>query len=271
MTYQPFSLHPTDLSSLGADRAVEFMRNLLWAEAARVGIGYHLVNVPGCINVADGGIDATIKDAFPSADDIIPKGDTGFQIKASKLGPAECVKELHEGGDKANPIKPEIKRILDAGGTYVLVIFSSMTDRMKNNRENSLREHLQTLDYSPESVRVYTADQIAMMAGRFPSVTASLKGVPEAVPYTVWARNRDVFEPRVFVEEEERSNHSNVIREHLRNPGDQCPVFRITGLSGIGKTRFVFENFVAGRLGQPSHIYVSGPLPPIITPLFSSN
>ena len=87
MSTLPFTLSPDELENLGPDRAVEFMRRLLWAEAARVGIGQHLVTVPSCINVADGGIDALIEEADPSDDSVIPRGKTGFQIKASDLVP----------------------------------------------------------------------------------------------------------------------------------------------------------------------------------------
>jgi uncharacterized RDD family membrane protein YckC len=65
MTNTPFTLHVSDLTSLGQDRAVDSFRRLLWAEAGRVGVGRNIINVPQCINVGDGGVDAYVKDASP--------------------------------------------------------------------------------------------------------------------------------------------------------------------------------------------------------------
>jgi len=83
----PFTLAVSDLTNLGQDRAVDFFRRLLWAEAARVGITTNLVDVPDCINVGDGGIDAVVRAAVPSNEDVICHGTNGFQIKSSDLIP----------------------------------------------------------------------------------------------------------------------------------------------------------------------------------------
>ena len=55
-----FTVFPRAFLELSPEQAVERYRNLLWAEAGRVGIGRHLIDVPNCINVGDGGIDAYI-------------------------------------------------------------------------------------------------------------------------------------------------------------------------------------------------------------------
>jgi hypothetical protein len=130
----PFTFSVNDLTKLGQDRAVEFFRRLVWAEATRVGIGRNLINVPQCINVGDGGIDAIINDAIPSGDEIIPRGTSGFQIKSSDLLPGQCKKELHQGQDLKKPIKPEVKRLLNEGGTYVLVLFADLPIRKEKNK-----------------------------------------------------------------------------------------------------------------------------------------
>jgi len=238
----PFSLSVNDLTNLGPDRAVDFFRRLLWAEAARVGIGRHLISVPECINVGDGGIDAVIENASPSSDDIIPQGTTGFQIKSSDLHPEGCKKELHQNGNLSHPIKPEIKRILDKDGTYVLVLFADITTQKKADRENAIREELRNLGYPDAKVRVYTANQLAGFAEQFPALVAWFKGnLSPSLPYSFWAERLDVRTPRTFIPDRERKDLITEVREKLRNPDDECPVFRITGLPGIGKTRLVFE------------------------------
>ncbi len=118
-----FTLQVSDLTNLGQDRAVEFFRRLLWAEATRVGIGKHLIDVPQCINVGDGGIDALIREAKPSTDELIPIGTSGFQIKSSDLPPNRCKKELHRQNNLNQPIKPEIKRILKGAPDLLFLLF----------------------------------------------------------------------------------------------------------------------------------------------------
>ena len=140
MVIPPFALEVQELASLGADRAVEFFRRLLWAEAKRVGIGRNVILVPDCINVGDGGIDAYVDGATPATDEVIPNGTNGFQIKASDLLPASCKKELHEGNDLGRPIQPEIRRILDANGTYVLVLYAGITGQQKEIRARAVTE-----------------------------------------------------------------------------------------------------------------------------------
>lgn len=238
----PYALQVNDLTNLGQDRAVKFFRRLLWAEAAEVGIGRNLIDVPDCINVADGGIDAVIRGANPTRDDIIPHGLSGFQIKSSDLLPQNCKKELHQGEDLAQPVKPEVKRILDNGGHYILVLFADITTEKKDRREKAITEQLGNLGYSNPKVRVYTANQLTSFAERFPSLVVWLKGnIGQCLPYVSWGQRYDVKSPKVFIGDSERDKWLREIRDKLRNPNGQCPVFRIVGLAGIGKTRLVFE------------------------------
>jgi hypothetical protein len=50
-----------DLERLDPQGAVEFFRELLWAEASAVGIGKDLITVPGAITDRDGGVDAEVR------------------------------------------------------------------------------------------------------------------------------------------------------------------------------------------------------------------
>ncbi len=238
----PFTLEVGDLTNLGQDRAVDFFRRLLWAEAARVGISLNLVDVPDCINVGDGGIDAVVRDAVPSNADVICHGTNGFQIKSSDLSPEECRKELHQGNDPQKPIKPEVKRILDAGGTYILVLFADLTYQKKRNREVKVTSELTESGYPNPKFRIYTSNQLAGFAERFPSLVVWLKGSLESCQdYDSWSQNSDIRSPQQYIEDEKRSSIEVEVQQKLRNPNGKCPVFRLTGLSGIGKTRFVFE------------------------------
>jgi hypothetical protein len=251
---KPFSLSISDLTNLGQDRAVEFFRRLLWAEAVRVGIGRHIIDVPDCINVGDGGIDAFLNEANPSIDDIIPIGTTGFQIKSSDLSPTACKNELHQNNKSSQPIKPEIKNILDKGGTYILVIFADISKTQRTKREQALRDELDRLGYN--KFRLYTANQLVGFSERFPALVAWFKNeFSQCLPYSSWAKNRDVLIPQKFVADDERGKWIEKIREKLRDPKGDCCIFRVMGLSGIGKTRLVFEALSPDDL-KNSVIYV---------------
>lgn len=230
------------LGDLAPDRATDFFRELLWNEATRVRIGRNLVQFSGNINAPDGGIDAVIRNATPSSDDVIPAGLSGYQVKCSSPSPEDCKKELHQNRRLGDPLKPEVKRLLDDGGTYVLVLFSDEVYPTKSQIEQAIREDLTRVGYVDPKFRVYTVDQIAGFAARFPALVASLSGyLSHCLPYQMWAGNLDVSTPSIFVTDGNREGIIQDIRNRLRDYDGRTAVLRITGLSGLGKTRLVFE------------------------------
>src|SRR4051794_33601657 len=77
-----FTVNTTDLARLNSEEAVNFFRELLWAEASAVGIAKSLINVPSAITVADGGVDAEVRNArVTGGQGIIKEGLTRYQIK----------------------------------------------------------------------------------------------------------------------------------------------------------------------------------------------
>lgn len=62
----PFETKDDDLIRLNPQEAVELFRRLIWAESSLIGISQNLINVPTCINVFDGGLDAYIELSKPS-------------------------------------------------------------------------------------------------------------------------------------------------------------------------------------------------------------
>lgn len=238
----PFSISTELITSLSPDRSVDFFRRLLWAEAGRVGIGKDLIHVPDCINIPDGGIDALIEDAAPSSQDIIPNGSSGFQVKLSNLKPSKCRKELHIGNKITRPIKPEIKRLLDTGGTYVLVLFADISVPMRRDRIKAIKDELKKLGYPGAQIRLYDATQLIGFAENFISLVTYIESeLIQCIPYTTWSKHRGVITPRDFFSDKNREIIIKNIRDSLRNPGAKTPILRITGLPGIGKTRLVYE------------------------------
>ena len=235
-----YRLQSRDLKGLDSNKAVDFFRRLLWSEASRVHVGNHLIDAPDCINVGDGGLDAIILDAKPSSEELIPNGTSGFQIKSSDLSPSGCKKELKTAqGD----LKPAIRSLLEKNGTYILVLFEEMPpETLKREREKAIFEELCNLGFTPR-IRVYTINQLIGYAEKFPALVSWLKGYEIAcLPYEKWANNRDVSYPKTYFADDQRDSIKKEIRETIRNPERNSTVLRITGSSGLGKTRLIFES-----------------------------
>ena len=236
-----FTVEPDSFVNLSSSRAVTIFRRLLWAEAGRVGIGRHLINVPDCINVGDGGVDAYIDDAHPSSDDVIPEGSSVFQIKSTDLAPMACKRELHVEDDLNKPLKDELDRRLRKGATYVLVLTADITDARIRTRYDAIRDELANYGYQGTEVRVYTANQLAGFTNRHPSLVVSLR--PElstCYAYERWGSRGDVRHPAAFVADSHRQAIVDQIAVTLRERS-RCPVLRLTGLPGVGKTRSSYE------------------------------
>jgi hypothetical protein len=172
-----FSSDPLELAKVNQYQAMELIRNLLWDESSNVGVPKHLIDAAFNINVKDGGIDALIRDAKPSNDEIIPDGYSGFQVKSSDLPPKECKKELHERGDLDGDLKELVEYVLENAGTYVLILFADLTALQKKNRRDAIVDEL-SRHYSTPKVRIYTIDNLISFARRFPGLSKLDEGVP---------------------------------------------------------------------------------------------
>lgn len=237
-----FGAQPDDIVDLGADRSVELVRKLLWAEADHQGVAHRLIRAPQCINVGDGGLDAVIDEADPDVDDLIPPGPSGFQVKSGSLGPTGCRRELHEREDLDAPLKDGVQRVMDQGGTYVLVLCQDLSDPLYQDRLSAIVDELETNGCVDPSVRLIAADQLLSYVERYPAIEAWLTGqVTAFVPYEIWSERPDARIPEIFAEDPAREAVIERIRELLRDPSATRTVIRVAGLSGLGKTRLVFE------------------------------
>ncbi|NIT99405.1 MAG: hypothetical protein GWN01_00190, partial [Nitrosopumilaceae archaeon] len=146
------------------------------------------------------------------------------------------------------PIKPEIKRLLDDGGIYILVLFAELTKKLRTKRKKALKEEFSRLGYSNE-FRIYSANQLANFSESFPALVAWFRGYgSECLPYSSWSEYQEIIRPKKFIFDEDRKKWMEEIQQKLRNANDDYVIYRITGLSGIGKTRFVYETLSANDL-----------------------
>lgn len=239
-----FELEDEDIRRFNTHEAVEFYRKLLWAEASDADVIQSSAHVPQRIHVADGGIDAKVEDANPTREDLIPAGTSGYQIKSSDIAPRECKEEVtNDPGD----LKPRVEKLLDQDGTYVLVVFEELVGKASKEgkdklqtRKEALIEKFADLNYPNASVRVYDTSKLIGIINRFPALVAQESGLYHVQDYNTW-KPRATKQAETFVADPARENQIQTIRVAVREPSENCPVIRVTGLPEVGKTRLVFE------------------------------
>lgn len=257
-----FELEAADLSTLDDSELRELVGRLCEAELVEQGGQTSCVTWGGAQEAPDGGLDVSVKNALGiRSPNFIPRVNTGFQVKKHSMGKAACRKEMEDGGKP----KPILEELATQKGAYIIVSGKDdCSDRMLSERLIGMREGINSLPNSGElHLDFYGRDRLSAWLRRHPSVllwVRSRLGKPLAGwrPYDRWAatpldQNDDLLtddHPCVIDENsgsKERKSVSEGIqltRERLKKAGSTV---RITGLSGVGKTRFaqaLFENEV---------------------------
>lgn len=73
------------------------------------------------------------------------------------------------------------------------------------------------------------------------------------ITYENWAEFKNISKPRRFLEDEQRTQTIEEVREKLENPNNETPIIRITGLPGVGKRRLVFEVLSPPELNKDTY------------------
>lgn len=247
---QGINLVDEDISSFEPKQAVKFFRDLVWASASNAGIQAD-THVNLNIYTSDGGIDAEVKDEFEvevtEADDtnLIPEGRTGYQIKTgSKPSSSDCKSELLNNDDE---IKPYVKDIVLSGGNYVYVTFSQLTSENREERISAIENQLSDKGYDDCDVYLFATSQLVQFANQFPGLIFKYTSVEGGgIDIETWSERRTIRVPETYVETDERRAILEKIRSLLTKSDefediDGCPVCRVRGTSGLGKTRLVYE------------------------------
>ena len=249
-----FTVTNEDLDRLDPAEAVRFFRELLWAEARRLGIGLSQINVSSRINVPDGGVDATVDADLPAAgSDIIKPGRTCYQIKSGKAfkpwQKSVIRKELFGSNEVARqPLGEGIRACLDAGGTYVLVCTGiDLVDSEHRDARNHLNEYLRGCGYPNPQVEVWSQNNLIGFLQRFPSLALWVNrgGLLDFQTHGSWAQDASMHLP--FVSGQAQEAAIAKIQSELRHAEDTVHV-RVWGEPGIGKTRLVLESTRADDL-----------------------
>lgn len=233
------------VEGLSALQLTTLLRRLLILEITRFSIPRRSVDVSLRINVSDGGEDGRVEWAGgPPSTGFLPCRLVQFQCKAGSLSPKEWKQELQES---SGHIKPAIDQSLLAGGAYIGFTTQPLTAKTKANRIVAIRSAFSDAGRpyaSTATVEMYDANKIANWSSTYLSAVAYVReAAGRPISYALFTADRwRLSFPQLsrfrFVETEELSDAIALIRKELLMPGN---VLRIAGLSGLGKTRLVYE------------------------------
>lgn len=246
----PFDFGDVEISHFTADETAKFLRSLLAAEATTGGMGLENIHVPIKVNVPDGGIDAVAENESRKRTSIIPNGKTGYQLKRSDLSPKECEEEVLDG----DSLKEIIQEILKEDGTYALVIFEDLTDRKIKNRRERLEDTFASHGFDSAAVEIFDSSKLVTIAQQYPSLAVRYNPqVDVGIDFDTWSERQPISLIHNYVHDGTRMKDQDEIRQKLSSSTTSL-ITRITGLSGVGKSRFLYETLnEEGLRGQVIH------------------
>ncbi|MFQ1781548.1 hypothetical protein ACK377_02820 [Aeromonas veronii] len=257
-----FELEPSDISNLNDADLREMVARLCEAELMRQNIQTSCVLWGGAQEAADGGLDVRVVDAIPLLKpSFVSRANTGFQVKKNSMSKAACRNEMLDKGT----LKNVILDLLGKKGAYIIVSGKDdCSDKMLSERLLGMKSALEGLPDSEDLlIDFYGRDRLSAWLRQFPGVALWVrsrlaKPLSGWRPFGRWTSTPVDKDDEFLLDEhpcviDMNSHHKEpiaisdgirVVRERLQRPGS---VVRITGLSGVGKTRFaqaLFENDV---------------------------
>ena len=243
-----FTVSNDDLGRLDSTEAVRFFRELLWAEARRLGIEINKINVSIQTNVPDGGVDGVVVENKTSTTSGLIKTDqTSYQIKSGKkpkLSWESFIKEELFGKGKTpnkQNLGKSIRACLDDDGTYVLVFTRIDLAILQHTKViKYIRDFLEQCDYPNPKVEVWSQNTLCGFLKIFPSLALEVNGRGGVVFQTHRSWARDANMRFSFVSGQSQHELIASIQSELRRNDDTVHV-RVWGEPGIGKTKLVLE------------------------------
>lgn len=236
------------IKQLDSQKSVELFRDLIWAEANRLGIPPSKVTISLRTNVPDGGIDAEIdvdSITFPSSG-LFEKGKNSYQIKAGISFKPQNKKDLKkELFDKKEAtlenLASEVRACLEVNGKYTIVCFGiDLTPEERKKGIKNLQDYLKVCGFDKPQIDIWGTNNIKGFIQKYPSITLQTNRMYDEPFKTLneWANTEDMR-----VSFETGSTQKEVIeniRNHLRR-NDSPSQLRILGEAGVGKTRLLLE------------------------------
>jgi hypothetical protein len=245
-------IEPDDIKRLGPEELVRLLDLLLRGEARNRLFEKHGIFVPFQINVSDGGRDgrwdAPIKDC-----EYIPRPLTYYQCKAEALTEAKCRAEILRSDEPDDVrLKEKVAEVLEKGGAYVF--FSSHPCPKIDERIAAAHQALANAgrpEPQNDCIEFLDANRIAAWVNTHVAAFAYMCQKTMRFQMVglrairLWAED-PIFQYE-FQSNKFLSDQIENIRKWLSEPRR---VARISGPSGLGKTRLGFEVFNCETIGD---------------------
>lgn len=215
-------------------------------------------------DASDGGLDVVVRgDAPPPSSSFVPRKTTGFQVKKPDMPRAEILKEMRP----KDVLREEIRTLIQEKGAYIIISSQgSTTDSALKNRTDAMKEAVANeVDHQNLHVEFLDRGRVATWVRGHPAlilwvrnkIGRQLKGWRS---YENWASAPGGIEEEYLLDDGLRLHDETMptgdgmsakdgllrLRSALSAPKASV---RLTGLSGVGKTRLVQALFDE-RIGE---------------------
>lgn len=253
-----------DIAALGDGDLRNLIGRLCEAEYMNANLSTAGITWGGHQDAPDGGLDVVVRQSvIPENDHFIPRPLTGFQIKKPDMQPAQIKAEMMPNGK----LRDSIKEIIENQGAYIIVSSqASTTEKTLKNRRQAMLEAVSN-ENSFQNIRLDFLDRgrVATWVRSHPSLILWVRekigrSMSGWKPYDNWAHSPDGLEDNYLLDDNIKLFQGgkndgkglsaiaaiNALRSELKAPRQSI---RLTGLSGVGKTRFVQALFDS-RIGE---------------------
>lgn len=257
-----FEVTKEEICNLDDASLRELVGRLCNAEAEANGFGSTCVRYGGDQNACDGGVDVEvhfdISDSNPRLCGNLKKGHTIIQVKKPSMPPAAIKREM----SPSNSLRPIFSSLADEKGNYIIISSADdLTYSMREKRINAMRSELGIIADSV-NIDFYDVSDLVSWCNQYVTVVCWVKhycGINSVGwrPYGDWAGSDGTpFLPdgSARLQTPDCPVVLNLldglvaVRNLLRQDGKSV---RLTGLSGVGKTRFAQAIFEEGIADNP--------------------
>ncbi|MEP4987313.1 MAG: hypothetical protein ABJV68_06435, partial [Paracoccaceae bacterium] len=259
-----FELEKDELLELNDGQLEELVARLCEAEVEQAGHPISSVRWMGALTAPDGGIDVQV--VVPNAHfhgDFVPRAETVFQVKKSSMPPYKISEEM-SGKESAKVL---FDRLNAVSGAYVIVsLEDDNAPPFHTIRTDRMEQELSALVESPTvHVDFYNRSRLTQWLRMHVSVQLWVrktlgKSLSCWRPFEKWTTTPDgeddsvIFHGGVTVAVPKKNSDLSLadalpaVRELIKK---SSKAIRVTGLSGVGKTRFVQALFEDEGVGDP--------------------
>jgi hypothetical protein len=247
-------IKPKLIEDLDETQLTELLNLLIGLEHRKYNFPKYKNYVSSKTKVADGAEDGRFECDSYNGSSWLSNTLILFQCKASELKLGEYRSEVIEEYDKT-PKKPKkwrvkarIKSVIENGGTYI--VFTSHNIGAKQNIETRIAKIREAIKETGEiqlsidaKIEIYDAEKIRNWVNEYlpaKNYIWSLNGALRTDGFLTWEFFARPHKKYNYVLNDKLNEFIAQIRSHVNN---EKRVLRLTGLSGLGKSRLVMEAF----------------------------